>query len=143
MFRKTWLREQHRLLAQLDVDTPPEQWGPSHDAVVAGRRAFAGRATSGAARGHDILVTAWVLPRRFNRRPPGTSIPTDAYDFCMDIYSPEDAPDVVGEIDWTRLGRTLAQVLEWVGPYEVSWLPPTQAEQAWGWLRGTYDPSAR
>lgn len=144
MFRKTWLREQNRLLTQLDVDTPPEQWGPSHDAVVAGRRAFAGRATSGVARGHDILVTTWVWPRRLRRTPPGTSIPLDAYDFCIDIYSPAGTPDVeIGEFDWTQLGRTLTEVLEWVSPYEVSWLPPTQAERARGWLGGSYDPDAR
>jgi hypothetical protein len=140
------LREQEQRLAQFTAENPDGPWGPSQWAVDAGCRAFAGRATSGFAHGHDVLVTVWAgVPRRsllqrLRGEPEG---PPSEPDYCIDIYSPTSAPDAIPEeLDrsWTQIGLTLPEVVAWCEPHSITWLPPLLAERAGGWfIRGGYD----
>lgn len=147
MGARNWLREQGQRLSQFTAENPDGPWGPSQRAIDAGCRAFAGRATSGFARGHDVLVTHWgevperTLLQRLRGEPASTR--TDGRAFCIDIYSPTSAPDLVSdELDrsWTQIGLTLPEVMAWCEPHSVNWLPPLQAERAGAWLAcGGYD----
>lgn len=141
------LREQAKTLAQFAADNPDGPWGPSQRAIDAGCRAFAGREASGFAQGHDVLVTNWggvperTLLQRLRGEPASPRV--DGRIFCIDIYSPTSAPDLVfDELDqsWTQIGLTLPEVMAWCEPHSVNWLPPLQAERAGAWFaRGGYD----
>lgn len=92
------MRRHQQLMATLEHNTPGGPWGPSDEAVQAGRRDFAGRVTAGPAQGIDVLVTAWASrPRPW--RPfkkhwtPGEPIPQDAYDFCIDLFTHDTEAD--------------------------------------------------
>lgn len=143
------LRRHRQLMATLDRTTQSDQWGPSDDAVQAGRREFAGRATAGPAQGIDVLVTVWTTRRR-PWRPfktawtPGESIPQDAYGFCIDLFTHDTEADARYEAaggEWTYLGLSLPEVLEWAAPYAIQWLSPAHCFDAgYNWGNGTYQP---
>lgn len=141
------LHEQEQRIAQFTAENPDGPWGQSQRAIDAGCRAFAGRATSSFAQGHDVLVThrggvpERTLLQRLRGEPASPRV--DGRIFCIDIYSPTSAPDAVSEeLDrsWTQIGLTLPEVLTWCEPLSINWLPPLLAERAGGWfIRGGYD----
>lgn len=129
---RRWLEQ----MAEVEQRGPgPDGWGPSVERLAAGQTAFAGRVTAGEWVGHDVLINAYLrtpsirerLRNRVVRQDPGArraeALGFDAVMWQVDPAAPggKDPDPWIGSLE---------NVLEYVAPMSVEWLPSVAAAKA-------------
>lgn len=115
----------------LEAAAEPEQgYGPSWDAILAGRREFAGLVTSGPWQGHEVLILVFgSAPRRREPRP-------DDFGFSVDYWIVD--PTIAGEgEDRPSVGPdTLEEPYDQLTDAPIQWHPPAKSLARVGLLYG-------
>lgn len=111
---------------------PAEGYGPTWDAIVAGRREFAGKVLSGPWVGHDILILVWGKP------PEHRPVQPEDFLYSADYFITDEAIAGPGAGEPDTLPVTLEETMNWITDDPIHWYPPMKALARVGLMFG-YD----
>ncbi|MFJ5695105.1 hypothetical protein ACIP9X_14820 [Arthrobacter sp. NPDC093125] len=118
--KQEWAERIALLDALQQAPEPPEGYGPSWDAIVAGRREFAGKVLSGPWVNYDILVLVWGKPEHIPVRP-------EDFVYSADYFMTDERTAGPGEDETDTLPVTLEETIEWITDHPIQWYPPLKA----------------
>lgn len=128
--RREWA-ERVAQMHSLEAAPEPEQGhGPSWDAILAGRREFAGRVLGGPWLGHDVLILAYGKTRR--RREPRP----DDFGYSADYAINDWNTPGPGDDDDSFSVATIEELYERLDDTPIQWYPPAKSLAKAGLLFG-------
>ncbi|MCO1338868.1 hypothetical protein BJH93_08185 [Kocuria polaris] len=102
----------------LALEAQPEPsygYGPTREALLAGRRDFSGLVLRGVWSGHDAVVTVWERARR--------RFDVEEASFTVDFWLVHRESSGVGD-DLNYTADSIPELLEMLSALDIQWYPP-------------------
>jgi hypothetical protein len=128
--KKDWAQRVSSMRALQAAAQPEQGYGPSWDAILAGRREFAGLVLSGPWQGYEALIVVYgSTPRRREPRP-------DDFGFSVDYWVVDST--IAGEgAGYSSFGPdTLDELYDRLTDAPIRWYPPVKSLARVGLLFG-------